>query len=65
MAIEIQIAPFDSEQWDRLQMQVLPGDHKLCPLIAYLSSVTNKVSCMEGWREVKSSLHSDQISSVK
>ena len=47
-ALSIQIVPFDFEQSDHLQMQVLPGEHKLCPLIDYLSSVTYKVSGVEG-----------------
>ena len=47
-ASSIQIVPFDFEQSDHLQTQVLPGDHKLCPLIDYLSSVTYNVSGMEG-----------------
>ena len=47
-ALSIQIVPFGIEQSDHLQIQVLPGDHKLHPLIDYLSSVTYKVSGMEG-----------------
>ena len=64
-ALSIQIVPFGFEQLDHLQIQELPGDHKLHPLIDYLSCIIYKVSGMVGWREVKSSLLSDQISSVK
>ena len=44
----IQIVPFGFEQSDHLQMQVISGNHKLRQLIDYLSSVTYKVSGMEG-----------------
>ena len=40
-ALSIQIVPFGFEQSDHLQMQEMPGDYKLCPLIDYLSSVTS------------------------
>ena len=46
-ALSIPIVPFGFEQSDHLQMQVLPGDHKLRPLIDYLSSVA-----WLWWREV-------------
>ena len=40
-ALSIQIVPLGFEQTDHLQLQVLPGDHKLHLLIDYLSSVTS------------------------
>ena len=32
-ALSIQIVPFGFEQSDHLQMQEVPGDHKLLPLL--------------------------------
>ena len=43
IALSIQIVPFGFEQSDHLQMQEVPGEHKLRPLIDYLSSVTSSV----------------------
>ena len=37
-ALSIQMVSFGFEQLDHLQMQVLPGDHKLRPLIDYLQA---------------------------
>ena len=34
-ALSMQIVPFAFEQSDHLQMQEVPGDDKLCPLIDY------------------------------
>ena len=60
-ALSMQIVPFGFEQSDHLQLQVLPGDHKLRPLIDYCQ-VSSKVVMK---RSYKISLYSDQISSVK
>ena len=63
--LSIHIVPFGFEQSDHLQMQEVPGDHKLYSLIDYLPSVTSVCGMAVMKRSYKILLHSNQISLVK